>query len=319
MFRVSFQEKYKNLLNAFSLVELMISLVVISVVTAAFSPVIIKKFSASTIDIPKENASQEENSSDLCPLGQYMSTDNSCINCSDVFLNCAICTKDACLTCKSGYISNGVSCTACPQNTIEVIAGGKRLCVTQYNMGDRPEFPVNVSGVTVVKSGVGCFTGICCWQGQTADFDHGYDCDKAPWDYRGCNRTVCNYYAAEKICNNFKYGGLNWRLPALNELKDFYSGYSRLNGSNGLMLCGVCGIADWNIYYTYHACCGEWVPTGDDSRKCKGSNDSCDAQSVWSGEKSNGNAYNYELHEDEWEKRGGLSWTGRSVRCVAEL
>ena len=41
-----------------------------------------------------------------------------------------------------------------PNKTVEIDAGGKKLCVTQYNMGDQSEFPL--TGVSVVSTGNYC-------------------------------------------------------------------------------------------------------------------------------------------------------------------
>ena len=251
-------------LKAFSLIELMISLIVISCITAAFSPVISRKLSTSLTTISHSGNNNLNNN--LCPLGQYLDDKtNTCINCSDTFQNCIVCTKTACSNCESDYtlINGHCEIENCPPKTIEIIIGNKRLCATQYNMGDADEFPINVLGVKTIYPPKTDEDDNYCWKGMNSDCRSNED------SYSGCARTVCNYYAAEILCNSLNYNNTSWRLPTRFELANFNPAmYSNGLNKDGLMLCD--GDYDCNgsrygtdgIYYNpYHL----WSSTSSDS------------------------------------------------------
>ncbi len=295
-------------LKAFSLIELMVSLITISCIAAAFSPIISKKLSMSSIMVSKPSGGSGGDSSGTCPLGQYMSsTTNTCTNCSDTFENCSICTESECLVCKSGLSLNAGKCEvgSCPPYTIKVTADDKDLCVTQYNMGDKTEFPVNVSGVKVVSTNRNCSANACCWRGQTADPSY---CDSENGGYSGCKRTVCTQYAAEIICNSLNYYGLSWRLPTKDELAGFDpTAYSINKGTSGLMLC------DGNSGYGSAQCSNYDVCDGSD-------NGYCYPYDVWSSTLySSSDAYYYYLGVGSWGRRGVSRLGAYSVRCVSAI
>jgi len=123
--------KFKKMF-AFSLVELMISLITISCIAAAFTPVITKKLKkqdvalslAQTSEITNQCSGYEPKFTDKCKLctkayciqcgiencedGKYLDTSYcGCKNCSDnvaiIGEHCAACTKDKCTKCETGY------------------------------------------------------------------------------------------------------------------------------------------------------------------------------------------------------------------------
>ena len=128
-------------IKAFSLIELMISLITISCIVAAFTPVITKKLKISNVTISGNNVSDittecsDKFSSNCklctksyciqcelssCPIGQYTESKScSCKNCSDIFSNCSECDSTKCTKCKDNnyYINNG-KCENCPTNKI---------------------------------------------------------------------------------------------------------------------------------------------------------------------------------------------------------
>ena len=130
--------KYKK---AFSLIELMISLITISCIVAAFTPVITKKMKNSNVTISGNNISDittecsDKFSSNCklctksyciqcelstCPIGQYAESKScSCKNCSDIFSNCSECDSTKCTKCKdNNYYINKGKCENCPTNKI---------------------------------------------------------------------------------------------------------------------------------------------------------------------------------------------------------
>ena len=128
-------------LLAFSLIELMISLITISCIVAAFTPVITKKLKTSNVTISGNNVSDittecsDKFSSNCklctksyciqcelnsCPIGQYAENKScSCKDCSTLHSNCSECDSTKCTKCKDNnyYINNG-KCENCPANKI---------------------------------------------------------------------------------------------------------------------------------------------------------------------------------------------------------
>ena len=243
-----------------------------------------------------------------CPVGTTSSAGAaSCTSCSTLFENCTQCSPTECTACADNYELNNGKCelSGCPANTIEVDTGISKLCVTQYNMGDKTEFPVNVSGVKVVSTGTNCSANACCWQGKTGD-----PCDSNNGDYSGCNRTVCTYYAAKIICNNLNYGGRSWRLPTRDEIPLFFpSTYSINIGTSGLMLC------DDEPGYGSAQCSGHNVCSGSYTGKCY-------AREVWSSTTlidDSSRAWGWFLSDGEWAGNKMSKRQAYSVRCVSEL
>ena len=140
----------------FSLVELMISLIIISLVAAAFTPILTKKLSRNSI-IAGGSASEITNQcsdkfssycklctktycvqcSKTCEANQYVKTREckTCNSCSDFDLNCKTCTQDGCTKCSSSdyYLKDG-KCTPCPSDKVcdGVNVGDKESCPYGY-------------------------------------------------------------------------------------------------------------------------------------------------------------------------------------------
>ena len=118
---------------AFSLIELLISLIVISCITAAFTPIITKKFSSGVFgggsyDLTVDCTDKFGDFCTLCtsggcidcgiscPDGEYMDTKNCiCLPCKDKYgEDCEKCNEMKCLTCPVGqYIDSDDNCQLC--------------------------------------------------------------------------------------------------------------------------------------------------------------------------------------------------------------
>lgn len=201
---------------AFSLVELMISLIVVSLVAAAFVPVITKKLATSSVVSGSIGDSVETNE-----------------KCEEKFgLYCTSCTKDTCLSCAKNcnydqmLDVNNCVCKSCYNGVCKKLG----RYITQFNMGDSiyNQIPSG-AGVTIVKAGESCTSSKCCWQGETST-----NCNSSNGDYSGCKRTVCNYPAAMSICSYYTQNNRSWQLVSNNDISETdYQG----NANNGLMLC----------------------------------------------------------------------------------
>ena len=272
----------------------------------------------------KYNASQGNTTCANCPAGYYCKNGvrnacasgtystgsaSSCANSSNG-ANCATInsTTGACSKCNSGYKISGNGCV------VEFDCSGQyfmqigNLCVTKYNMGDSSETAIPSSaGVNVVGTGQTCgssdnYTTKCCWQGKTSD-----NCDAANGNYSGCNRTVCNWAAANAICVNYKKEGASWRLAINSEMSN-WSTYSIGKRNNGLML------GDFRSGYS--------SALSENSRNCLGSlYNICNPYEVWSGSIYNSTSvYSYSLVAGKWygPSRGPGTYV-YSVRCVTEM
>ena len=284
--------KFNFFKNGFSLIELMISLIVISLIAAAFVPVITKKLSSSSIFAGSTGGGFNK-------------------SCSEIDEDCDLCAGSICLSCKKTCSAdetlNTTSCSC--ESKIPYYMAVDGLYVTRFNMGDSAKTKIpKEAGVTVVKTGETCgsendYSSKCCWQGETS----GTDCDATNGDYSGCKRTVCNWAAANAICANYKQDGKTWRLPTTSEMVN-WANNSKGKGNDGLMLCD---------YYL----------SGFSSAYCKGSG-SCSGASigfcytgyVWSGSISNSSyAYSYNLYRGSWDKANYYSTGAFSVRCVSDI
>ena len=272
-----------------------------------------------------------------CTSG-YAVKNGTCQSCSSLFSNCSTCTATACSACSGNYIlSNGScttcsakfgsSCTACNSTKCTTCANGYHLsgstcvadfscsgsdfmqigslCVTRKNMGDSSTLPIP-SGVTVANTGQTCNSSgsnKCCWRGTTSGTSCNNDGGGA---YSGCDRTVCDWYAADYICKNFTAGGRTWRLATTSEMSNWGANSKGL-GVNGLQLCEYSsGYSSAYCNYSYF---------------CPGSyNDSCYPNSVWSGTVNGlSYAYYYYLNRGSWIQNGHSRTGAFSVRCVTKL
>ena len=247
--------------KAFSLVEILVALIVVSLIMAALAPVITKKLSSAGITI--------------IGGGSQESTET-----------------------QWGEPRNQADCN--PYNALyipKIMNGGaKSICATKYNAGDANGADIPSTVTTVTTAGTYCNSGNCCWKGTTANpslcttNDGGYGSN-----YNGCTRTVCNYPASVAICSSWapKTKGLEvktWRLATRSEAQGWVDNQDTLNhkqGINGLQLCsgGMIGggftSVEGNVQCSpangtgYKYCHGAY---GDDS---SGGYHSCYAHDYW--------------------------------------
>ena len=191
---------------------------------------------------------------------------------------------------------------------------GTGLCVTKYNVGDKYG-PTIASSTTTVTAGSGsCSANECCWRGTTAS-----PCTASgSWgghstSYSGCNRTVCNWNAANASCQSWAPNGTSagdWRLPKQSEMQGWSNNISKVStylGSDGLQLCD--GSSSYESVYCdsyYGHCYGAYA-------------DYCYPYFVWSATPYGSRYYYYYL---DYGSFGGPGPYGPryafSARCVLE-
>ncbi len=359
--------------KAFSLIELLISLIIISLLIGAFAPIITKKLKASDVTVGSSYAADEFFTGDKCTSNCALCTQNNCLMCKTGYVkygteciseiaNCiSYKNESTCLKCKDGYILlNGLchtpianctsysdgSCSSCDLgytryngfcaknitncisysdantcskcidnytlssnscilscNPQTVTLAGTNTKVTRFNMGDDPSYPRSVaegiSGVTFVPVGTKCEGELCCWYGVTAV---GNTCTNVGGIYSGCNRTVCKWWAAKKICESI---GDGWKLPdTSNSMASWYPNNS--TASTGLMLC------DYIVSGTSASGCAG-------AASCPGSyNGYCSPGGVWARSESGGSAQRRDLGGGTWGMKAFDKSYAFSVRCVKE-
>ncbi len=242
-----------------------------------------------------------------CPAGSVSTKGSSgCVSCPSECKSCT--TAEMCTECNQGYILNSGKCVlGCNPQTVTL--SGTNTKVTRFNMGDDPNCPRDViqsmSGVIFVPVGTNCPDSrnnkLCCWYGVTAV---GNTCTNKGGVYSGCNRTVCMWPAAKKICESI---GKGWKLPdTANSMATWYPNNS--TASTGLMLCRhAVGRDDSDL-------CTDAITS------CPDADGGCAPSGVWANALSaNRNGHEYSWMYFGWDTS---KWTGIthafSVRCVKE-
>lgn len=177
-----------------------------------------------------------------------------------------------------------------------------KICIAKFNAGESGGLPIPEGLMTIISTNATSSNKYekSCRKGTTTD---SKNCDSANGGYNGCNRTLCTYAAAEKIC---KYHG--WRLPTRNKMSSFGT-YSTGKGSAGLQLCD-------NTSGYSNAQCSLGV------NKCRGSyNNCCYPYHVWSGDTYSNSAqrYAFKLTKGGWSSYIYSTQSAYSVRCVRDL
>ncbi len=197
--------------NGFSLVELLISLIVISCITAAFSPLITKKFTArinkdktSSCNISQECSKFNENcilcSNDsciycniTCPRGKYKDIETcTCKKCNEKYgTDCHNCNKNKCTNCANNeYIDNNGNCKPCSSKFANCTSCDEvnncLSCETGYILENGKceiEAKEDISYECTIKFGMRC---VECDSNKCTKCTNGYTLKS--W---GCESNIC--------------------------------------------------------------------------------------------------------------------------------
>ena len=178
-----------------------------------------------------------------CPEYQYYDG-CLCHNCSQ---NCISCTdENNCNKCEEGYYlsvkDKKCRMNPCINDSVFIQNEYDQFCMKKYNAGD-PKGPIiNKNDIDIVEDQI--FTTdytskknpkpICISGVQTSS---EFDCTSTSnlengWDYETCYRAACNWWAANKICQN-----ISWSLPNKQQLQSVNLYKNRNLGSEWLQLC----------------------------------------------------------------------------------
>ena len=237
----------------------------------------------------------------------------------------------------AGYVAG------CPTETTELKGNStvKAFCMTKYNVGERVnlvypknyDYVPNTIGAAEVHyaadSNVANYcsptsgyahAGKCCWRVKDAldanSTANQKDGKCTGWGYSACNRTVCQFNAADNACKSFTYapGGIesvNWNLPSYNQaeylskvpLLQLGSGGS---GGNGIWLCN-------NYTSQYGYWCQE-VPN-----RCIGSYDNwCHPYHIWVSKSGSPKSFSFANETAKINNAVDNVYYAFSARCTLE-
>lgn len=299
--------------KGFSLVELMVTLIVISLIIASLSPIVTKKLKSSSITVgATTNVIQNEENKckgQICSDGYYPNKweNCKCSPCSVPF--CKQCEDNVCSECIAGYNLVDGKCQGGTKSCQE--SGGKPtqacceslgamylpkattglaqdLCMMKYNAfdGDYVGAEASKIGVKLVSIDTICQTESCCWKGyenhkssSTCKGEQNGDSTYSP-----CTRTICQYPAAVKTCNNWapsNYAPGAWRLPTkeeLNVVANHIEEFSLNQGSAGLQLCSKNSIAGADQCHDYAGTGGTACAIASSEQQTY---DDCQPKKIW--------------------------------------
>ncbi len=275
---------------AFSLIELLTSLIIMSLLIGAFAPIITKKLKASDITVGSFSGKKEESSTETAARPP---------------------TKEDCQKVNALFIPK------------EMNDGINDICVTKYNVGDNG---ITISkSVETVPAGSNCTKGnesLCCWQGQTSPSGYCGTTGNGNTDYSGCYRTMCQWEAANLSCKEYspKALGGKWRLPTYIEMSGWAKHLNNLQfnkGYDGLQLC------DSAKNYGSVVCITHTNPGVSFAKLCPGSFDNaCWPYHNWSLTETGTNTNMYwdkYLHEGIFDSYREYEPTNaQSARCVLD-
>lgn len=142
--------------GAFSLVEMMVVLIMVSIITSALAPMITKKLKSKSITISKQGGQTAELSQECsrftkdcllctetlcalcekdCQAGEYKDSANcTCETCLSKFDNCLKCRFSECTSCNVGYKVKDGLCEICPDGYYQDEVGQTtcKICEEDY-------------------------------------------------------------------------------------------------------------------------------------------------------------------------------------------
>lgn len=240
-----------NFKKAFSLVELMVTLIVVSCLIAALAPVITKKLKSTQVTVSSGGNSAQEVISMMCA---NMFGDANCVQCTKD--NCIKCSNEyfltpeyQCSSCNVGYFCDGTSstmpcadkfgegCTSCNSTKCLVSESGyfinndgySILCSSQYDpncaLCNATKCNACKEGYAFAEDGITC--NVSCSAGSV-DFTVAGEYDfETP---NGCSSLIVTLVSGgaggaggslEKVTETFSATTSNWTVPDILKGRTF--------------------------------------------------------------------------------------------------
>ena len=306
--------------QAFSLVEILVALIIVSVIMAAMAPAITKKLASSGITIAGGGSggsgivNPEDTNPSGCGTGSFMPTgEEECKSCLAVTPYCLACQdgEGKCTKCDNEHtLTPDGKCkenSLCGEKTVEIEIAGEKYCMTKYNIGSSAategfEIDVPTGTVTMVQAdGTTSCSGKCCWKGTTAS---AYNSSHS--EYSGKYHTVCNKAAGIAACSNLVLNGYSdWFLPNVTQLRSIdIKKYSFDLGNDGLQFCYQGEIEGANKCETRMGYCKGSVSNG------------CWPSHYWS---SDGYWSYINNAAGAWNGNSGDATHAMSIRCMRKI
>ena len=255
---------------AFSLLEILISVIVISTILATLVPVITKKLTARMVYVGDVTSTEEEaqeeyiypESQDDCPgytvyvagraAGDEVEDDPEREGVPGYCVTKWNIGDDV----ESGIDDFRLGSTALPTNvklntsTLEYDPNGTELIVYTQAVGETGSCNANSQTASTTDFTTG--NKLCCWNSGVTSGN--YETSYGTSTYSGGERALCTWHAAVALCENWAPEGFqkgDWHLPTNSQLSVWSSNLASLNtnqGADGLQLC------DYNSGYGAARC-----------------------------------------------------------------
>ncbi len=255
-------------IKAFSLIELMISLITISCITAAFAPVISKKLSSSNVILGGNNVSDittecsdkfgasctlcYSNKCIACSLscsnGNYKNNDKcGCFSCNDFSSNCLLCNSSGCTKCSVGYGIKDKACEMCPSGKYQD-EQGKSSCkippdgtyqdqTGQSTTKPCPEDNYCVNGIkTPCPTGKGANVGSSSCTNCSSEISNCAEC----FNLTQCTKCNAGFYLNSGSCIQCSAGSY------CNGITQTKCPAGKYSSSAGATTCANCQAGKWS-------------------------------------------------------------------------
>ena len=345
--------------KGFSLVELLISLIVISCITAAFTPIITKKFSSGVFgggsyDLTVDCADKFGDFCTLCtsagcidcgipcPDGEYMDTKNCiCLPCKDKYgEDCTKCNEKKCLTCPDGeYLDSDDNCQSCSvkfSNCATCTESECTSCADGYVLtnptSNTPCTSFSCSSPDFIQIGNLCITKKNMGDGDSLTIPSGVNVVSTGTT---CSPSASNFCCWQgktaSPCDNENGGAYN---GCRRTVCDWYAAdyiCSNFNAAGKTWrLATSSEMTNWGansigLGVNGLQLCDRWSGYSSAyciiSYSCPGSSlDWCCPRNVWSGTVDGSSyAYYYDLDSGSWFQGSYYRTYAFSVRCVTEM
>ena len=268
----------KNEKSGFSLIEVLIALIIISLVTSAMAPVISKKLIATGAFITVKGGG-----SAFCDAGQYLEDSGSCADCPKGFfcvnnekIQClegqiSDVAQSACTTCENGFYANEtqdkcIKCEAgnyCTQGKKTTCPDGSISTEGQYFCTSCPEgyYCQNGEQKSCESKFTNCTT---CTQSTCLACKSGYEIENKTCVLKGFSQAFCDSLGSNLLYLTASQNGGTAACVTKANVGDTYAGGPEISSSAGVTVvapsqsCGsgtekCCWIGN-NVNKTSYSC-----------------------------------------------------------------